>query len=134
MAVRPADRSLHATKPASKLINAWLAGVPALLGAESACRALRRDPLDYLEVGDVAEAEAALRRLRDDPEWMAAMIENGHRRALEFRLEPLLEHWQRLLFETIPRLAADRRPTRRPSLVELTAASWWRRLGARLGD
>lgn len=133
VAVRPGDRTLHASKPASKLVNAWLAGVPAVLGAESACRALRRDPLDYLEVATVEEAEAALRRLRDEPRLMVGMIENGQRRAAEFRLEALLEPWRRLLFETIPRLAADRRPRRRRSLVELTVASWLRRWGAHAG-
>ncbi|MDX1998362.1 MAG: hypothetical protein SF066_11635 [Thermoanaerobaculia bacterium] len=133
VAVRPSDRTLHATKPASKLVNAWLAGVPAVLGAESACRALRRDPLDYFEVGTPDEAEAALRLLRDEPRRMADMIENGRRRAAEFRLDPLLATWRNLLFETIPSLAVGRRPTRRRSLVELTVASWLRRLGAHGG-
>ena len=39
-------------KPATKLINAWHAGVPALLGHEYAFRELREDPLDYIEVAN----------------------------------------------------------------------------------
>jgi hypothetical protein len=35
---------------AIKLYNCWHAGVPAVLGAESAFRANRRSDLDYLEV------------------------------------------------------------------------------------
>ena len=37
-------------KPPSKLFNSWLAGVPAVLGHESAYRAERRSDLDYIEV------------------------------------------------------------------------------------
>lgn len=57
VAVRPFDSSLHAAKPPSKLINAWLAGVPALLGAEAA-RSFRRS-------GAVRSRTAGPRSLRE---------------------------------------------------------------------
>lgn len=132
VAVRPADRYLHPGKPATKLVNAWLAGVPAILGPERAYRSLRRGELDYFEVANLAEAEEALRRLRDEPGLMRAMVENGHRRATQFSSERLVETWQRLLFETIPRAATTGRLTHRPSRVTLTATSWLRRIGSRL--
>ena len=37
---------LHPRKPATKLYNAWRAGVPALLGPELAYRELRESPLE----------------------------------------------------------------------------------------
>src|SRR6185295_13492466 len=40
-----------AFKPATKLYNAWLAGVPALLGDEPAFRALWQSELDYHPIG-----------------------------------------------------------------------------------
>src|SRR5687767_7710026 len=42
-------------KPPSKLYNFWHAGVPAILGAESAFRANRRSDVDYLEVQSLEE-------------------------------------------------------------------------------
>ena len=49
LAVRDLTESDYNAKPASKLINAWHAGVPALLGPEPAFQALRRSELDYLD-------------------------------------------------------------------------------------
>lgn len=132
IAIRPPERDLHAGKPASKLVNAWLAGVPAILGAECACRALRRGPLDYFEATGPDEAVHALERLRDEPGLLAAMIANGRRRAAEFAAEAVVEHWRRLLFEIIPRAAESRCPGRRRSLVTLTVQSWLRRAGTRI--
>ncbi|HEY9761058.1 MAG TPA: hypothetical protein V6D07_00965, partial [Trichocoleus sp.] len=43
----------YGNKPATKLYNAWLAGVPAILGSESAYRAERQSDLDFLEVNSL---------------------------------------------------------------------------------
>ncbi len=108
VALRPQQRA-SADKPATKLYNAWLAGVPAILGPEPGFRALRRSELDYLEVANAEEALAALDRLRREPELYRAMVENGQARAAEFRPEALLETWRQLLFEELPaRIAAER--------------------------
>lgn len=96
-----------ATKPPSKLLNAWLAGVPALLGPEPAYRALRASPLDYLEVSSGRDVLAALDRLIGEPGLYEAMVENGRTRArafdraairrrwIEFLSGPFLEGWAR---------------------------------------
>ncbi|HEX9671467.1 MAG TPA: glycosyltransferase [Thermoanaerobaculia bacterium] len=125
VAVRPPDRALWRSKPASKLFNAWLAGVPALLGPEVAYRELRRSPLDYLEVASRAEAEAAVERLLAEPARYAAMVENGRARAAEFTAGAILPRWAELLFGTIPALAAGRRGRRLPLPMRRAA----RRLG-----
>ncbi len=111
IAVRPDDPELRFAKPASKLINAWRAGVPALVGAEFACRELRRTADDYLEVADAKEALAALRRLREEPALYARMVAAGEARAPEFSFSALTERWAELLFRTIPlRLAMGALP------------------------
>jgi hypothetical protein len=102
LAVRPAGRPLHRDKPASKLVNSWIAGVPALLGPEYAYRELRRSPLDYLEVASAEVAREAIDRLRSDAELYTAMVANGRDRANEFTVEALTKAWTTLLFETIP--------------------------------
>jgi len=109
LAVRPTDRRLHTSKPASKLINAWHAGVPALLGPEYAYRELRRGPLDYLEVTTPGDALAAIDRLRGDPALYRAMVDNGRQRAGRFTFDAVLDRWVKLLYQTLPvRLAAPR--------------------------
>jgi hypothetical protein len=108
VAVRPANPSLYPDRPATKLYNGWLAGVPCILGPESAYRALRRDELDYIEVSNAEEARAAVRRLQNEPGLYRAMVERGHARAAEFTVERVTSAWHRLLFERLPaRVATD---------------------------
>jgi glycosyltransferase involved in cell wall biosynthesis len=102
LAVRPDERKMRRSKPATKLVNAWLAGVPALLGPELAFEELRRSELDYLKVTSVEEAREAVLRLRRDPGLYRAMVENGLRRGAEFTPEAQVPRWAELLFETIP--------------------------------
>ncbi len=108
LAVRPQRQGAARAKPATKLVNCWLAGVPALLGPEHAFRELRRDPLDYLEVDGVDSARRAIERLVADPAEYRARAEHGRRRAAEFTPATIAAHWRELLFETLPRLAVRR--------------------------
>jgi hypothetical protein len=108
VAVRPDDPGSHPRKPATKLYNAWQARVPCLLGPELAYRALRRDPLDYLEVRDRFEAAAAIDALLQQPERYRAMIEHGSERAREFSVAAITDRWRELIMSTLPALAADR--------------------------
>lgn len=111
LAIRPNDPELRFAKPASKLINAWRAGVPALVGPEFASREIRRSEDDYLEVSSMQEALAALVRLRDEPGLYARMVAAGERRAPEFSFATLTARWAEILFETIPlRLALGALP------------------------
>ncbi len=111
IAVRPHDPHLAYAKPATKLINAWRAGVPALVGPEFACREIRRSADDFLEVANAEEAIAALRRLQLDPSLYSRMVAMGRQRAPEFSFATLTERWAQILFDTIPaRLAADGLP------------------------
>lgn len=97
LAVRPFKRNAHLEKPATKLFNAWHAGVPAILGCESAFQAERKSELDYIEVATPAEALSALKRLRDDQEWRQAMVENGRIRAKETQVANLVNQWRNFI-------------------------------------
>ncbi|MGO9931348.1 MAG: glycosyltransferase [Steroidobacteraceae bacterium] len=99
IAVRRGDTT---PKPASKLVNAWQAGIPALLSPDYAFEELRESPLDYLAVRNLAEAEAAVLRLKREPGLYRAMIEHGRRRGGQFTVEKITRRWAMLLFETIP--------------------------------
>lgn len=89
------------SKPPSKLVNAWLAGVPAIVGPESAYRNVRKGPLDYVEVGSLQELKEALLELRRNGKLYQAIVENGRKRAREFSTEAVLAQWEGLIRETI---------------------------------
>jgi hypothetical protein len=84
-------------KPASKLINAWHARVPALLGPEPAYQVLRGSQLDYLEVRSCADVIRALEKLRTEPNLYCQMVENGTRRATQFSEEAIVNRWVEIL-------------------------------------
>jgi hypothetical protein len=98
LAVRSFSRdNSYPWKPASKLYNAWNAGVPAILGSESAFQAERKSYLDYIEVTNVTELIEALKRLKNEPKLRQEMIENGWERAKETRPETLTKRWSDFL-------------------------------------
>jgi hypothetical protein len=97
IAVRNNTKQDIAAKPALKLVNAWLAGCPAILSPEPAYQELRRSDLDYIEVRTPEEAIAALKQLKQDPDRYLAMVENGYRRAQAFTLEHIQQEWYDLL-------------------------------------
>jgi hypothetical protein len=130
LAMRPSGSRRQELKPATKLYNAWLAGVPALLGPEVAFRELRQSPLDYLEIQTPEDAKTAVLRLRDDPGLYGAMVEHGQRRAQEFGVSATVERWRELLTGTIPERAASLRD--RPPWP-LATWLWRMRQGLRTG-
>ena len=106
VAVRSFDVVEHkwVNKPASKLYNAWIACVPAILGRECAFQMERRSALDYIEVGSYQEALSTLRTLRDDSGFRRKIVENGFIRAREVSYESILSCWKEFLVNvTVPR-------------------------------
>jgi hypothetical protein len=93
LAVRGFDDNPCHNKPATKLVNAWRAGVPAVLGRESAYLAEREGPLDYLEVRSRQDVIAALRRLRSDADLYRSMVANGLRRGQAFDPTVITRRW-----------------------------------------
>jgi hypothetical protein len=94
-------------KPASKLVNAWRAGVPAILGPESAYRAERECELDYLEVNTLGETLEALNTLRSNADLYLQMAEHGERRAQAFTPECIAREWESFFREAaIPAYAS----------------------------
>lgn len=102
VAARPRRLGRGDTKPATKLSNAWLAGVPALLGPDVAFRELRQSPLDYLEIATPRQARQAVGRLLGDPALYLAMVDNGRRRAAGVTPEAVRRCWIDLLDRQLP--------------------------------
>jgi glycosyltransferase involved in cell wall biosynthesis len=131
LAVRAPRADLYPRKPATKLYNAWHAGVPALLGPEVAYRELRQSPLDFIEVADVGEVMQAILQLKRDPDLYQRMVEHGRSRAREFTAASIAERWSELLFRTIPSMASApditrwrNRPLLAKELVRRVTRAW----------
>jgi hypothetical protein len=96
LAIRPSGATLVRNKPAWKLFNAWLAGVPAILGPESGYRELRERPLDFIEATGPDDAMAAIDRLRSEPGLYAAMVDNGRTRGCAYTDAATEQAWRNL--------------------------------------
>lgn len=104
--IRSFQRAGYIRKPASKLVNAWIAGVPAILGREIAFREQRRSGVDYLEVASVAQARDAIDRLASSPALRRSMVDNGRTRAEEFMVPRITAQWRDVLFDLAQKAAA----------------------------
>ncbi|MEY3479243.1 MAG: hypothetical protein RIQ71_18 [Verrucomicrobiota bacterium] len=110
-------RQLH--KPATKLYNAWLAGVPFIGGVDSAYAAEGQSGIDYLLARSPDEVIAHLARLKRDESLRRELVENGKRKSLGRGQEAITALWRSLVQETIPALAAIR--GRRPESLNFCA-------------
>ncbi|HSM14105.1 MAG TPA: hypothetical protein VLA66_08555 [Thermoanaerobaculia bacterium] len=129
LAVRAPRPGREHSKPATKLTNAWLAGVIPILGPDSAFAELRRSELDFVEVRGLAEAMAAVDRLRVSPDEVRRRIEHGRSRAPAFSADAVRRRWEDLLYDELPRLANARRRSaaRRRPLLWRRALRWLER-------
>jgi hypothetical protein len=82
------------SKPPSKLINSWLAGVPAIVGIESAYRNIRESHLDYIEAATIEELVEALQAIRRNKLLYRAMVDHGLKRARDFSTDAIFRKWQ----------------------------------------
>ena len=88
-------------KPPTKLYNAWLAGVPAILGSESGYRAERQTHLDYLEVTSCNEVLQGLIKLKENTALRQAMVNNGWSRSRVITPEHLTQQWLSFIQNTL---------------------------------
>ena len=97
LASRAEAATVLATKPATKLYNAWLGRVPMLAAPEPAYREVRRSPIDFIEVSGANDVVRAIDLLRANPRLYDAMVANGCVRGGEFDIAAIRERWIALL-------------------------------------
>lgn len=118
IAFRTAPTSVLRHKPVTKVSNAWLAGVPAIVGPEPAYLQIKRDDLDMFVADNAEGVIGALTTLVRDPARYRAMRERARERAVEFDVPAIRERWVGFLRERVaPAFAEWRR----------RGASPWRR-------
>ena len=89
------------SKPPSKLVNSWLAGVPAIVGGESAFRSIRKSALDFLEVQTLEQLIAAILALKSNSRLYSDMVAHGLARAEEFSAAAVARQWQNMIVQDI---------------------------------
>lgn len=82
-----------AKKPASKLINAWFADTPALLGPEPAYRELGTSGEDYLEIRSPSDALQAVDALKGNPSLFRKIVGNGRKMRENYTERVLTKLW-----------------------------------------
>jgi hypothetical protein len=86
-------------KPATKLINTWVAGSVPIAGLEPAYAELARPDVDCLMVDGPDGVLDALARLRRESGLVSRLEEGGRQRAREFAPDRVLAAWDELLFD-----------------------------------
>ncbi len=89
----------YPNKPPTKLFNCWLAGVPAILGCESAYRAEGKNCIDYLEVNSLADLLSVLKRLKEDKMLRNKLVENGYKSSLNIHPRNITNKWRDFLMQ-----------------------------------
>lgn len=95
--IRSFDRRRWDKRPASKLVNAWLAGVPFVGGMDSAFADEGRPGIDYLRVDSAEGLLDALERLRGDPSLGTALVAEGRVAARRYAADRLVAEWAALI-------------------------------------
>lgn len=99
IAARSFDSNKYPNKGSIKLINAWHAGVPAILTPELGFLAERKTELDFIIVRSLSETIDAIHKLQNSPELYEKMVKNGLERAQEFTIEKITNQWITFLTE-----------------------------------
>ncbi|NEP79124.1 MAG: hypothetical protein F6K17_01925 [Okeania sp. SIO3C4] len=115
VAVRNFQQQDFVQKPATKLYNAWQAGVPAILGKESAFQSERKNEFDYFEVSSVDDAISVLKHLKNNPQLCQKVRENGKVRGQEIEPQNVVKQWRNFLKDVAV-----------PKYKEWCSASLWR--------
>lgn len=103
LAVRNLTRYDAECKPASKLVNAWHAGVPALLGPEPAFAEIGQNGRDWIEVRTPDDVLDWVRRLRADPDLYRAIVAAGREKAAIHDDDENASRWVALLTGPVAR-------------------------------
>jgi hypothetical protein len=103
LASREEASAVLATKPATKLYNAWLGDVPMLATPEPAYAEVRRSPLDFIEIQSAGDVLHAVDVLRANSSLYDAMVENGRMRSRDYGVEAIRARWLDFLeLEALP--------------------------------
>jgi len=102
LAIRDFSGPAQVHKPATKLYNAWLAGVPFIGGAESAYASDGRGGIDHLVARTPEAAFEHLSRLKADAAFRKKLVTAGTESGTRFSLAATTSRWQQLVARDLP--------------------------------
>ena len=97
VAIRSFDKNDYKFKPALKLINAWLAEVPCILGYEYSYRKIGSLNENYLEATTFEETISMIKALKNDEELRCRLVQNGIREVENYNHVANTKNWMNLL-------------------------------------
>lgn len=105
VAIRNFQGSKYFDKPATKLYNAWLAGVPFIGGVDSAFAAEGIAGKNYLVAPSLQATLDHLKHLKEDPSFRTNLVQEGLQASQHVTKEATLRYWKYLVEEKLPALA-----------------------------
>lgn len=102
VAIRDFTRARHLSKPATKLYNAWLAGVPLVGGSDSAFSAEGNPGTDFLVAASPEELLQHVCTLKGNPAKWRSIVEAGKARSVTRSRGAITKIWQQLCNSEIP--------------------------------
>jgi hypothetical protein len=102
LAVRSFSSARHFHKPATKLYNAWIAGVPFLTGRDSACAAEAKDGIEYFSIRSKTELLEILAQLKKNPALRKTTIQAGQKKSASRNRDAVRRLWMDLLTDRLP--------------------------------
>lgn len=94
LAVRDFTKARHLNKPATKLYNAWLAGVPMIGGCDSAFAAEAQAGTDYLTARSAEECIRLVKQLRDNPTLRNSIVKSGQKKSASRSRDAVRKMWK----------------------------------------
>ena len=118
LAVRDFSSARHLHKPATKLYNAWIAGVPFISGRDSACAAEAKDGIEYFTARSKTELLELLAHLKKNPALRKATVEAGQKKSTSRNRDAVRRLWVDFLNFNLPPIAS-RRVHKNPMSLQL---------------
>lgn len=118
LAVRDFSSARHLHKPATKLYNAWIAGVPFISGCDSACAAEAKDGIEYFTARSKTELLELLAHLKKNPALRKATVEAGQKKSASRNRNAVRRLWVDFLNFNLPPIAS-RRVHKNPMSLQL---------------
>ncbi|NOT69153.1 MAG: hypothetical protein HOP04_12740 [Methylophilaceae bacterium] len=91
----------YLNKPSLKLYNAWLAGVPAIMGYETSYRAEGKINVNYIEATSTQDVLDALKKLKQNPSLVKELVDAGKKSVELFSTTQTVEKWHDFLAKVI---------------------------------
>ncbi|MFN7291586.1 MAG: hypothetical protein ACK5T6_13445 [Pirellula sp.] len=107
LAVRDLPWHWIRTKPSTKLVHAWLTGVPALLGPEPAYQHWGKPGTDYFEIRTPEDALNVVQRLQAEPQLYLDVQQRGFEKGRSHDEAAVCKQWENLLWGPISEQFSD---------------------------